>query len=132
MIAFAKSFDSIEDVNGNSHTDCVSIPAQNGNPPPAPLTYKSITITSFDEGQTTFSCLNGGLSSNSGTLQTPLFDTNAVEAVTCSFTCSQLNLSSSPTINISLKLQRKQQNTNLLPEAQTVIDFQTSVTLRNN
>jgi prepilin-type N-terminal cleavage/methylation domain-containing protein len=124
MIAYAKSFDGVS-IDGTTFVDnCV---------PPSSQNYISVKISSFDGGQTTFRCTKDGiygvLSSNSATL----IDTGTIDATTCYFTCSQNNISTSPTIDINLTLQRKHASTfTLLPEAQTVIDFQTSVTLRNN
>lgn len=124
MIAYAKSFNGVydEQASPNLWTDCVNS---------AGKTYHQVRVTAFDGGQTVFKCdtANNILSSNSANLVNPV-DT----VVTCSFTCSQNDTSTSPTINIFLTLQKLKPGgvASLLPEAQTVINFQTSVTLRNN
>jgi len=119
MIAYAKSFNGVYDTTSSTWTDCISsLPTQR---------YYSVRITSFDEGTTIFNCANMVLSSNSAALVNPDLD------ATCYFTCSQASLSTSPTINAYLTLKKRQPTGFiLLPEAQTVIDFSTSVTLRNN
>jgi prepilin-type N-terminal cleavage/methylation domain-containing protein len=122
MIAYAKSFNGVYDETNKIWTDCVNSPANQK--------YHQVRITSFDGGQTIFKCDTGAqvLSSNSANLINPL-DTSAV----CSFTCSQNDASTSPTINVDLVLQKlTSTGITLLPESQTKIDFQTSITLRND
>jgi prepilin-type N-terminal cleavage/methylation domain-containing protein len=119
MIAYAKSFNGVFDEQQRLWTNCVG----------STKTYYNVKITSFDDGQTIFNCSNSKLSSNSASLVNPI-DTDA----TCSFACSQNDIYTSPTINIFLTLKKLKPAgiTTLLPEAQTTIIFQTSVTLRNN
>ena len=129
MLTFAQGFDNVS-LNGVSSTNCVVPDVPAGSPTPAPFTYDSIEITSFDGGQTTFSCpLNQTynthiLSSNSAYLTDP----NAVDA-TCSFTCSQESVTTPPTIGITLNVKSK--GTSSFIENQTQVNFQTSVTFRN-
>jgi prepilin-type N-terminal cleavage/methylation domain-containing protein len=119
MIAYAKSFNGVYNATSSTWTDCV------GSSPTDK--YDSVRITSFDEGTTIFNCANMVLSSNSAALVNPDLD------AACYFTCSQDSLSTSPTINLYLTLKKRQATGfTLLPEAQTIIDFHTSVTLRNN
>jgi len=131
MIAFAKSFNGITDFDRVTHTNCV---APEGGAKP----YASVTITSFDDGVTTFSCEKdpktgtyGALASRSGALQ-PIYliDTNTINVFPCNFTCTQANLFSPITININMTLQK--QVSSGFSETQTVIPFNTSVTLRNS
>lgn len=129
MITFAKSFDGIND-GITWHTDCVAPPA----PTPAlPSQYYSVRISSFDGGQTTFSCSGSPdfkLASNAADM---VPSNKIIASPRCYFTCSQDNLSAPPTIGINLTLEKKPQpGFTLLPEAQTVINFQTSLTLRNS
>jgi type II secretory pathway pseudopilin PulG len=130
MIAYAESFDSVMDTSGGtgSHTDCIPPVVGETTPTPPPLTYSSVTITSFDGGSTTFNCTSdGNLASNSA----DLFPSTMSVAL-CYFTCSQNSIDTSPTVGINFTLKENPNGKTLLPEAQTVIDFQTSVTLRNN
>lgn len=128
MITYAKSFDGVD---SNGIDNCILPSVGQGTPTPDPnQQYSSVTITSFDDGQTTFSCsdTNDTLSSNSAALINP-----ATMNASCYFTCSQTDLVSPPTIGIHLTLKKKTQtNQVLLPEFQTVINFDTSVTLRNS
>jgi prepilin-type N-terminal cleavage/methylation domain-containing protein len=121
MIAYAKSFNGVYDETNKVWTDCVSS---------AGKTYHQVRITAFDGGQTIFKCDTTAnvLSSNSANLINPL-DTSAV----CSFTCSQNDASTSPSISVDLVLKKlTPAGIVLLPESQTTIDFQTSITLRND
>lgn len=131
MITYAKSFDGVND-GITWHTDCVAPPAP---APPLPSKYYSVRISSFDGGQTTFSCTTDfKLASGSASVPIDMIPPDTIIASPrCYFTCSQDNLSAPPTIGINLTLQKKPQpGFTLLPEAQTVINFQTSITLRNS
>jgi type II secretory pathway pseudopilin PulG len=149
MIAYAKKLNglSTDGTSGSFTTDCVQ-KFINGNPQ-APDVYKYVQITSFDDGETTttFSCTPvtvsgttyGILSSNSANLNPPpaiissALIPDTMDATTCSFTCNQTNILSPITININLTLQKRQSgSTLLLPEAQTKMNFDTSVTARNS
>jgi ABC-type phosphate/phosphonate transport system substrate-binding protein len=129
MIAFAKSFDGVS-TDGTTFNSCLSFPAGTA--------FTSVKITSFDDGVTTFSCEKdpktgtyGALASRSGALQ-PIYliDTNTIDVNPCNFTCNQANLFSPITININMTLQK--QVSSGFSESQTVIPFNTSVTLRNS
>ena len=126
MIAYAESFDGVS-LNGVSNfVNCVPPVVGQNTPIPAPSQYSGVKITSWDGGQTIFSCLNNMLSSNSAAMVNSDID------ATCYFTCSQISKDISPTIGIDLVLKRLPSSGTLFPEAQTTIHFQTSVTLRNN
>ena len=99
------------------------------------ITVSSITVTAFDDGQTTYSCpdlyadvvdiTTTTISSNSAAL----IDTNSVEVEDCSFTCSQATPSHPPTITIKFRL--KAARTTDFVETTGSIPFQTSVIMRN-
>jgi len=91
------------------------------------VSQSSITITSLDNGQTTFSCQvsPSTLASNSAALM----DTNQVKVTACSFVCSQPTAVEPPTITISFTLLPK--NVSTLSENTGSIPFTTSVTMRN-
>jgi type II secretory pathway pseudopilin PulG len=147
MIAFAKNFGGVNSAaTGTFTTDCAPRFDADGKLI-SPLQWNDVKITSFDnvETSTTFSCEKddtntyGILSSKSADLVTPALINSVallpdtVDATTCFFTCSQPNLASPITININLTLQRRiKAGSTALPESQTVIPFNTSVTLRNS
>ncbi len=131
MTQGAQSFDGVSTDNTAYLLNCV-IPSS-PTPTPTPTQYKYLKITSFDGGQTTFSCDAGSniLSSNSASL----IDTNAVVLASCYFICTQNTPYDYPVININFSLNAKQQSgALLLPErtaSATALPFQTSVTVRN-
>lgn len=90
----------------------------------------SVTITSFNDLQTTFSCpadpipTPNFIASNSAALT----NSGLVGVQACSFTCTRQG-GGPPTVNISFTLSKI--NLDGLPEADTVIPFQSSVTFRN-
>ena len=131
MITFAKHLDGLStgatDTSGNLiyDTNCV-LPSV--SPVPPPTLYLYIEITSFDGGQTTFSCPDPNthsttIASNSASLINDNFTVS-----NCSFICTQASLSTPPTINISFTLS---ENKGSFTEKQAMIPFDTSVTLRN-
>lgn len=131
MIAYAKSFDGVSS-NGVDFVDnCVLPSVGQGTPTPDPnKQYFFVKITSFDNGKTTFSCstTDNTLSSNSAALISP----TTMDA-SCYFTCSQSDLLTPPTIEIHMTLKKRAQiNQTLLPEFQTAVSFDTSVTPRNS
>ncbi len=122
MIAYSKSFNGVYDETTHQWTSCVgSAPGQR---------YYSLKITSFDEGVTTFNCAAMVLSSKSGSLSVPLVNPNL--DATCYFTCNQSSVATSPTIDFYLTLKKRSLGFTFLPEAQTIIDFKTSITPRNS
>jgi len=91
---------------------------------------KSITITSFDGGETVYSCpsvAGESISSNSA----ELIDKNAVavDPDSCSFTCSQITASDPPTITIKFTLSPA--STTSFADSSISIPFQTAATIRN-
>lgn len=117
----------------NSPYPCVTPPS------PTPVaTRSSITITSYDEGKTTFICeytlpdSTTTIASQSGTNPPlSLLDTSAVSLApgSCSFTCSQDSSSDAP--RISIKFMLTQRSSSLFPEQQASLNFETSVTIRS-
>lgn len=75
----------------------------------------------------TLSCTNLSLDNQ------PLIDTNKVRIVTCSFTCTRSSAVDTPVIgiNFSLKSQGTSLVTSNLPERNTVINFKTSIKMKN-
>lgn len=116
MILYAKSFDGVSTDGVNYVTDCINQP---------PVVYKYIKISSFDGGQTRFSCANGTIASGSANLLSSNFSVTS-----CSFLCTQSNFLSAPTININFTLSKA--NAGFFVENQTTIPFETSITPRNN
>lgn len=100
------------------------------SPTPIP-TYSFVTFTSFDDGQTTFSCDSGTISSNAASL----LDLTGVSLVSCSFTCTQEGILDFPTVGINFSLREyAPSGITLFSEktaSATAIPFQTSVSLRN-
>lgn len=89
-------------------------------------TVNSIKITSLaDHGQTTYSCSNNTIASNSA----PLINTNALKVSACSFVCSQPAATDPPTITIQFTLVPKQSG--VFSENNFTLPFQSSVTMRN-
>jgi prepilin-type N-terminal cleavage/methylation domain-containing protein len=131
MIIYAQSFNGVSNDGGNSYiTDCTintpNSPLPSPTSAPVPILYQYVKITSFDGGQTIFSCSNSTIASNGASL----IDTSTVSLTYCAFTCIQGDLSQAPTIGINLTLT--QNTTSSFAEKQATIPFQTSVTLRNN
>jgi len=90
------------------------------------VTATSVTITSLnDQLQTTYSCANNTISSNSASL----FDTSSLKVSSCSFVCSQPAASVPPIITIQYVLSP--QTAGSFAETNFTLPFQTSVTLRN-
>lgn len=148
-------------LRGNSKTNTINTVRQNGNsaitqmakmirdarslntpypcttPPASP--YTSLTITSFDGGQTTFSCSSSVIASQSGAVSIPLIDSAVVtfpsptpSPAACYFTCTQSSSSDYPTVGITFYLKQKNPGIPLFTEqTSTTIPFQTTVTLRN-
>lgn len=113
MIRFAKSLDSPTVCDGNVLT--------------------SITISTFDSNQTTFSCPVDALptpnfiASNSAN-STRLTNIQDVGVSSCSFVCTESG-GSAPLINIKFSLTKV--NSSGLPEGNVTIPFQSSVVMRN-
>jgi hypothetical protein len=109
MIRFAKSLDS--------PSSCV----------PSSVGLSSITVSSFDGGQTVLTCPSGSgaISSNSASL----VDTTSVVVSSCSFSCTQSSLSNAPIIGISFVLS--QATTSNFVEGNVSIPFHTSIQMRN-
>lgn len=90
---------------------------------------QQITFTSaFDNGQTTLSCGTGAASSIASN-GASLINTNAVTVQSCTFTCRQTSINDAPTITIQFSLTSKTYVGT--SESQTVLPFQTAVTMRN-
>ena len=123
-LTYAKSFDgvSVTGVSETYSTDCTV----SGSPPPPPVQYKYIKITSFDLGQTVYACTADNISSNSA----DLVNTSNMSVTQCYFTCTQEGLSESPRIDIYFTLSK---NPNaVFAENKITTPFQTSVSFRNN
>ncbi len=100
-------------------------------PPPTPVpSYQSITVTGYDNSQTTFTCTTGLAGTISQNNQS-LLDTSSsgVSVSSCSITCSQNSESTPPTVSISFTLSPRTGAGSA--DASTAIPFETSVTLRN-
>lgn len=130
MIRNAREFNGVSTDGSTFTTDCSKIVP----PTPSPA---YVNITSFDGGQTTFSCCSTTITSSSASLSsvcapgnyTELIDINAVTLNSCSFSCTQNSSSDYPVIGINFSLSAK--GNNLPPEKSATIPFQTSIILRN-
>jgi len=128
MIIYAQSFNGVSRDSGISYTtNCV----QNSltSPAPTPISYQYIKITSFDGGQTIFSC-NGTTIASNGASMIDTAPETGVMVSSCSFTCSQDSYGLLPTIGINFTL--KQNVSSSFAEKQATLPFQTSVTIRNS
>jgi prepilin-type N-terminal cleavage/methylation domain-containing protein len=125
MIAYARSFDGVSTDGANYVTDCTITQPPAPTPSITPVLYNYIKISSFDGGQTVFSCTGSTIASNGASL------TNSanLNVTNCSFYCSQSNVLAPPTININFSLSKA--NAGFFVENQTTIPFETSVTPRN-
>jgi type II secretory pathway pseudopilin PulG len=100
----------------------------------APSVPSSVVITSFDLGQTTFSCPvtftpPNFIASTSAILTTvPLTNSSTVAVDSCSFVCTQ---SSGGPSAIGITFTLSKIGSNGLAEGNATIPFQTSVTMRN-
>lgn len=118
MLEFAQSFGGVSP-NGNPGTyitNCLSPTTQ----------YNFVKITSFDNGQTVFSCNTSAsiIASNGASL----INSSDVSLSSCYFTCSR-NVSQPPIIGINFTLSQK--SPNAIFEKRASILFETSVILRN-
>lgn len=123
MLQFAQRFDGVS-TNGNTYTLTCETPPSSSNQLDQ---YRYVRFTSYDGGQTVFSCRNSPntIASNSASL----IDTNTYTVSSCYFTCSQVRPDLPQTIGISFTLSKR--NTNNLIEDPSPLDFRTSVTIRN-
>ncbi|HYM65201.1 MAG TPA: type II secretion system protein [Candidatus Sulfotelmatobacter sp.] len=125
MISYARNFDGVSTDGINYTTDCtVQIPPS-PTPTPEPVSYSYIKITSFDGGDTVFSCSPNAIASNGADL---IYTAN-LNVSSCNIYCSQEGISGTPVINIQFTLTKI--NSGLFVENQTTIPFDTSVVLRN-
>lgn len=119
MIAYARSFDGVSTDGINYITDCTAVVSP-------PVSYTYIKITSFDSGQTVFSCNNSTIASNGASL----INASSLIVSSCSFYCSQSNSLRAPTINVNFILSKV--NSGFFAENQTMIPFDATITPRNN
>ncbi len=127
----AKSFDGVSINNTSYITGCV---VPDITPIPTPPQYAYLKVTSLDDQSTVFACQEKTISTIVNGTTTSMFSTSAVTLDTnsCFFTCTQSNLTDTPTIGINFSLSQYQtQGAVVLPEKQARIPFQTSVTVRN-
>lgn len=119
MLQYAEHFEGAGTSAGAWVTSCVG----------AMPTFKHIRVRSFDGGTIQVSCMQAAttIASNSASL---IDATNfSVPFATCSFSCTQPDLDTPPTIGISFIIQKRIANTFL--EDPTPLPFTTSVTIRN-
>lgn len=125
MIAYARTFDGVSTNGINYTTDCTVTQPPAPTPSIAPVLYRYIKISSFDGGQTVFSCTGSSIASNGAAL------TNSanLNVAACSFYCSQTSVLAPPTISVNFTLSKS--NSGFFVENQTTIPFETSITPRN-
>ncbi len=126
MMTYAKSFQGVS-IDGVNYNNCVPPTVELLIPTPTPTQYKYVKITSFDEGQTVFQCVDSKIASVSAAQTYYLADSNMI--ATCYFICFQQTEVASPRIDIYLNLKAKSES--IFSESQAVIPFQISVTMRN-
>lgn len=119
MIEFAQTFQGVS-LNGVSYSSACSVPSTQ---------YSYIKITSFDNGQTIFSCNMGSNPKTIASNSASFINTSDVTLTSCYFTCTRNNLSQSPTIGINFNLS--QNSTSSFFEKKASISFDTSVVIRN-
>jgi prepilin-type N-terminal cleavage/methylation domain-containing protein len=118
-IRFAKSLDYPSPAGG-APPECSS----------SGTTVSSVTITNLDLSQTVFSCPGSLTYPNNISLDgAGLTNSNSVIVTSCSFVCSQ-NSGGPLTIGVYFDLTKV--SSSGLPEENTTIPFQSSVTLRND
>ena len=119
MIEFAQSFGGVS-VDNSGYTIFCPIATPSAQ-------YKYVKITSFDGGQSIFSCdLPAGKIASNGA---SFLNTNEVTLSSCYFTCARDNLSQSPAIGINFTLNQKSSSSFF--EKKATIPFSTSVVIRN-
>jgi prepilin-type N-terminal cleavage/methylation domain-containing protein len=150
MLKNAQSIQSFGNIPFTSQ-NCSQPITSGTSPTPTPGAYKasSITINSYDGGQTTFSCTTtantgqipttavgvytiASISASNVSVPSYLLDPTKVtitgNGADCYFTCSQTSLTTPPIIGIYFTLT---QSGIASPDTSAVIPFQTSVTLSN-
>lgn len=125
MIAYSRRFDGVSTDGVSYLTDCTVIQPPAPTPSIAPVVYRYIKISSFDGGQTVFSCSGTSIASNGASLT----NTSNLNVSSCSFYCTQSNVLAPPTINVNFSLSKA--NAGFFVENQTTIPFETSITPRN-
>ncbi len=139
MLTFAQAFNGVSTDGVTYTTVCVPAPTPlpSGSPSPLPTPtpqqFYYVKITSFDGGQTVFSCSGNPytIASNSSSL----IDTStvSVDPTKCYFTCTGHTLTEPPTIGINFTLsQISSSSSTFISEKNATIPFSTSVTIRNN
>lgn len=133
MIRSAKRLEGVSLDRSTYFPNCVLPTAGPTTPTPAPRRYKSIKITSFDEGQTIFACqpVDGTTPANISSNSALLLDTTTVslDYSSCYFACTQDNVFLAPTAGIYFNLSKG--STTSFFEQTTSIPFQTTVLMRN-
>lgn len=129
LTRFSKKFDGVSTDGLNFVSNCAQVQPPAPTPSPAPIAYSHLRITSYDGGQTTFSCSTSTISSNSASM----LDTALVSLESCRFTCSQSSPSDFPIISIQFTLTQFKPTgaPQFLPEQAPSANFQTSITPRN-
>jgi prepilin-type N-terminal cleavage/methylation domain-containing protein len=129
MVRFSKKFDGVSVTGATYSANCSQVIPAAPTPTPTPVEYKYLKITSYDGGQTIFSCDGTTISSNSASM----LDTATVSLASCTFICSQTSPSDYPIISIKFTLTQytPTAGASFLPEQTASANFQTSITPRN-
>ena len=131
MIRYAKRFDGVS-TDDVSYLSTCAVSVGVGTPTPVPAQYHYLKVTSFEDVETKFTCVDKVTSSPSGLISFtagPLVDTDKIVVDTCYFTCSQTSSSDFPTIGISFSLSQKDLDS--LVENKASVNFNTSIVMRN-
>jgi len=141
MIQGAQSLNGVS-TDGTNFVSCVPA-AVTITPTPTPSQYKAVKITSFDGGQTTFSC-NGSsdtppntIASISASSNMSLINTSSVslEASSCYFMCTQNSAVDYPVVQINFALREYSPTGSVVLSERTAsasaIPFQTTIRVRN-
>lgn len=133
MIRSAKRLEGVSLDRVTYSPNCVLPTAGSGTPTPVPRQYKSIKITSFDNGQTIFACqpADGTTPANISSNSALLLDTTVVslDHTSCYFSCTQDNVSLAPTVDIYFNLA--QAGSSGFFEQKAAMPFQTTIIMRN-
>ncbi|MBI2031002.1 MAG: prepilin-type N-terminal cleavage/methylation domain-containing protein [Candidatus Levybacteria bacterium] len=129
MIKYARSFDGVSNADYHSDPDAWQFECS--------PTKRSLRITSFDGGTTTFDCkaatpspvTDGEISSNSAALTSSLIDPSGIRVDSCSISCSRSGPNNPYIITIDFVLSAKSSSS--FYEKQTSIPFHGSVATRN-
>lgn len=99
------------------------LPCSSGTP------LDHVSVTALDNTPITYTCTSGSPANITGP-SGALIDTNVAKVSSCNFYCSQADSSQNPVIKIDFQLTGNS-SSGLVEQQASLIDFQTSVVMRN-